>query len=204
MENIQSKLYFPSQVVSGDIENFAAQGHKLVNWIYDYRDRHPRSANISNEGGWQSHDKWFYETEPTFDPWMLLFKQELRELLEYYRFEHQNIELTSMWINIGSKNSYNVTHTHKPTHLSGVWWIKIPKNCGRFVFTYPDGCYSDIALINSTRMDYREEISLHPGIVEYPREGKIMLFPAAMPHRVELNQSDEDRISISFNLMINT
>ena len=50
MENIQSKLYFPSQVVSGDIENFAAQGHKLVDWIYDYRDRNPRSANISNEG----------------------------------------------------------------------------------------------------------------------------------------------------------
>ena len=204
MENIQSKLYFPSQVVSGDIENFAAQGHKLVDWIYDYRDRNPRSANISNEGGWQSYDKWFYETEPSFEPWMDLFKQELRELLEYYRFEYQNIDLTAMWINISSKNSYNVTHTHKPTHLSGVWWIKIPKNSGRFIFTYPDGGYADIALINNTEMDYREEIWLHGGINEYPREGKIMLFPSSMPHRVELNQSDEDRISISFNLMINT
>ena len=203
MENVQSKLYFPSQVVSGDIENFAAQGHKLVNWIYDYRERNPETANISNEGGWQSSDKWFYETEPSFDPWMFLFKQELRELLEYYRLDTQNIELTSMWINIGPKYSYNVTHTHKPTHLSGVWWIKIPEDSGRFIFTYPEG-YADIELIRATRMDDREEISLHPGIVEYPREGKMMLFPANMPHRVELNQSDEDRISISFNLMINT
>ena len=169
MENIQSKLYFPSQVVSGDIENFAAQGHKLVNWIYDYRDRHPRSANISNEGGWQSYDKWFYETEPTFDPWMDYSSKNSESYLNIIRFEHQNIDLTSMWINISSKNSYNVTHTHRPTHLSGVWWIKIPKNSGRFVFTYPEG-YADIELINSTNMDYREEIWLHPGITEYPRE----------------------------------
>ena len=63
-----------------------------------------------------------------------------------------------MWINISSQYSYNVKHTHKPTHLSGVLWIKVPKNSGKFHFYLPDGGYADIALINNTEMDYREEI----------------------------------------------
>lgn len=203
MENIQSRLYLPSQVVSGEIENFAAQGHKLVDWIYDYRDRNPRSSNRSNEGGWQSYDKWFYESEPTFDPWLDLIKQELRDLLGYYRLSHTNIDLASMWINISSKYCFNVTHTHKPTNLAGVLWVKIPPNSGDFVFTFPES-YFDPNIILSTQESYREEIGLHAGITEHPKEGKMILFPSYMPHRVEMNHSDEDRISISFNLMINT
>ena len=33
-----------------------------------------------------------------------------------------------------------------------------------------------------------------------PEEGVVLLFPSHLLHRVELNESNEDRISISFNL----
>ena len=35
------------------------------------------------------------------------------------------------------------------------------------------------------------------------REGDLLLFPAYLPHKVNENKSDEDRIVISFNVNIN-
>lgn len=195
-----SKLYLPTQVVSGDIENFSAQSYKLVNWIYDYRSRNPKTADISNAGGWQSECKWFYDEEESFTPWMELIKQELIELLGHYRLE-RSIAITSMWININPKYSYNNLHTHTPSNLSGVFWIKVPPNSGDFVFEIPS--YFDNKIIESTDLQYREEINLHGGINEYVKEGRMIIFPSGFPHRVGLNLSDEDRISIAFNLSIN-
>lgn len=192
-------LYLPTQVVSGDIENFSAQGHKLVNWIYDYRSRNPESSNKSNEGGWQSKSRWFYEEDNSFSPWMELIKQELRELLAYYRLGF-NISISSMWMNINPKYSYNNLHTHTPANLSGVLWVKVPPNSGDFCFEIPS--YFDNYLIESTDFQYRKEINLHGGITEHVKEGRIIMFPSGFPHRVGINLSDEDRISIAFNLSI--
>ena len=36
----------------------------------------------------------------------------------------------------------------------------------------------------------------------YPKEGSMLVFPAYLDHKVEPNKSDEDRISISFNIEI--
>ena len=33
-----------------------------------------------------------------------------------------------------------------------------------------------------------------------PEEGKIIVFPPHIPHRVEVNNSTENRISLSFNI----
>lgn len=192
----------PTQVVSGEIENFEEQGYKLANWIYDYRDRNPRGSNRSNFGGWQSYDKWFHETDPTFEPWFALLKQEIRELLAHYRFKHQNINLEALWLNINSKYSYNAEHTHRPTNLAGVLWVQVPPKSGKFVFTFPH-YHFDSDIIMSTDDSYREEIGLHGEISVEPKAGKLILFPSYMPHRVDINESDEDRISIAFNLGIN-
>ena len=33
-----------------------------------------------------------------------------------------------------------------------------------------------------------------------PKEGQLLLFPAHLPHRVDINRSKNTRISISFNI----
>ena len=35
-----------------------------------------------------------------------------------------------------------------------------------------------------------------------PKEGDLLIFPAYLPHSVEENKSDEDRVIISFNIDI--
>ena len=36
----------------------------------------------------------------------------------------------------------------------------------------------------------------------YPKEGSMLVFPSYLEHMVKPNESDEDRISVSFNLDI--
>lgn len=199
MENIRNDLYLPTQIVSGDIENFSAQSYKLVNWIYNYRENFPESDLKSNNRGWQSKSKDLHQDE-SFSPWVDLIKQELRDLIPHYHI-FSDIVLTEMWININPKNSYNLTHIHPGSTLSGVLWVKIPPKSGRFYFCLPE-FYFDPTLIDFTEPEYRKEIGLHHGVIENPVEGRMMIFPANLPHRVDLNESDEDRISISFNLDI--
>ena len=35
------------------------------------------------------------------------------------------------------------------------------------------------------------------------QDGTILLFPSEMSHRVEMNKTNEDRLSISFNITVN-
>ena len=96
---------------------------------------------ISNRGGWQTpHLKMrFFNTE-SFKPYMNWFSERLKEYLDHMDFNMssgRDIFLSSMWFNINGKGAYNISHQHVETTISGVLWIKIPKNCGNFYFESP-------------------------------------------------------------------
>ena len=48
--------------------------------------------------------------------------------------------------------------------------------------------------------EFQKKSSAYPVYMFPPTEGTILLFPASIMHKVESNQSDEDRISVAFNL----
>ena len=48
--------------------------------------------------------------------------------------------------------------------------------------------------------DIKEKYHLHDTTWFNPQAGSMLIFPADLRHRVERNCSDEDRISIGFNL----
>ena len=41
-----------------------------------------------------------------------------------------------------------------------------------------------------------------PELLPPYQDGTMLLFPSEMSHRVEINETDEDRLSISFNITI--
>ena len=103
------------------------------------------------------------------------------------------------WININKNGDSNMPHVHPTSHLSGVMWLKCPKNCGQIVFTSPYDfvgakeyeIYSD---------DFQQEHSSYTLYRLNPTEGFIILFPSHLLHQVNPNESNEDRISIAFNM----
>ena len=55
-------------------------------------------------------------------------------------------------------------------------------------------------IASSYTSEFRDKTNCYGSYGFLPTEGSIMLFPASINHRVTSNQSNEDRISSSFNL----
>ena len=87
--------------------------------------------------------------------------------------------------------------------LAGVLWLKCPKNCGEIIFDPPTG-FQSYNEINSYIDDFKNQNNLYHSYYFNPTEGRIIVFPAHLNHRVQENKSNEDRISVSFNIRLNS
>ena len=152
--------------------------------IYNFSKATP-SKNLSNIGGYQGH---CFDYKPLIDA--------IKYNVPCYEDPELGDLFFSTWVNINKRGNSNKRHTHSTgiTFLSGVYYVTVPKNSGNIVFfdpksmlfeTTPDGDY------------YRRS---HSEVCE-PKENMLLLFPSWLEHEVEPNNTDEDRISISFNLI---
>ena len=200
LSNIKAEFLFPTQVVSGTIEDFDSFKQDLIDWIYNYKENDPGISKISNKRGWQSVSKEVF-TDEGFEP----FKDKLipcvTELTNEFHVVRQ-MDLVQMWLNVNGSFSYNVSHRHPGCDLAGVLWIKQTPESGRFVFDNMDTGYRDAMLLNATDRDYLEEKKMPPEYVPKYTDGTMIIFPAGVSHRVEINETEEDRISLSFNIKI--
>ena len=198
IKNKKEFFLFPKQVVSGDIKNFEKIKDDLIDWIYKFKENNSGISKISNRGGWQSKSKSVF-TDDGFRKFSDDIVPSISELVKSYKIPHE-IRIVQMWLNINGPNSYNVCHRHPGADLSGVLWVKQTPESGRFVFDDLDNV--DQILTANMDRQYLREKNMLPEIVPEYKDGTIILFPSMMTHRVEINETDEDRISISFNLKI--
>ena len=198
MYQAKSKFLFPTQIVSGEIPDFEKIQQPLIDWIYKYKKQNSKSCKLSNVGGWQSESKEVFNDEG-FKPFEKIIIDCIFELCFEYELIHP-VQLLQMWININQPNTYNISHRHPGNTLSGVLWIKQTSSMGKFVFDNMDNGYRDAMLLLNTEENH---LYKHNMINEYTpkyKDGTMMLFPSGLSHRVEINNSKEDRISLSFNL----
>jgi len=136
----------------------------------------------SNMGGWQSDDN--LHSHGIFREFASIIRKLSSEILESYT--KREVYVQSMWANVNHKYNMNMAHTHEG-ELSGVFYLKIPPDSGRLILVNP--------MIRSEMKVIREKnYSIEPENLA------CIMFPSWMEHYVEMNQSDEDRISISFNI----
>jgi uncharacterized protein (TIGR02466 family) len=162
--------------------------------VRTFKEQNP-SIKKSNIGGYQSPDN-------------LHFLEELKPLFEYVcqmafkacadlDFIECDIALTNSWVNINdTRQCMNLEHVHQHV-FSGVFYLKSPEESGKLVISNPainrmwEGCY-----LTSQKNQFTGEV-----IRVEPLEGNIILFPSYIPHSVETNNHDDERISISFNII---
>jgi len=92
------------------------------------------------------------------------------------------------WINYQRKNEYVPNHTHDGIYSYSIW-LKIPTKCN-FEFTYTN----IIGNIEQQKIELTQE-----------NEGKIIFFPAKLPHiAYPFSDSDDVRVSISGNISLDS
>ena len=102
-----------------------------------------------------------------------------------------------MWAIINKNEDFNVLHSHPNCYLSAAYYVRAPKNCGKFEIECPN-----IAKVNSFPI-IEKPTDLNIRVVSLDiNEGDLLLFPGYLPHKVAQNESGQDRIVISFNVGI--
>ena len=91
----------------------------------------------------------------------------------------ENLLKDAFWFNIMGQGQSTGWHNHKArAHASGVCYLDVPPDSGRFRYRDPDS-----------------NEHLHT-----PKTGTILLFLSNLNHAVETNQNEKPRISLAFNL----
>lgn len=164
----------------------------------------PDGRTISNRKGWQSNDSWFFED---FSKELNLYIHNMIEKIFYDSFDHEaelSFTVGNCWININSLHSYNTVHTHPGCDFAGVLYLKVPENNNEtpLVFCNKDS-HSDVNTFAMYSLNLRNKYGLFAELNFEPSEGTMVIFPSSLPHFVEPNQTEDERISVAFNIRIN-
>jgi uncharacterized protein (TIGR02466 family) len=111
--------------------------------------------------------------------------------------DKSKFNITNMWTTIYPQGAFVPEHIHSNAYLSGVFYAKAPKNCGDIVFHDPAWIAKTMMLRSTVKASF-PAILTKQSIT--PETGKMILFPAWLPHRTMPNKSTEDRIIVSFNI----
>ena len=190
---------FPNSIHNLSITDFHECKDELVKEAYQEKESDPIGRIVSNQGGWQSNQFDLQECESE------MLRKVLMDILSEFNKNilGKNVSMKCQgWTNINGPGNSNMKHNHPRCHLSGVLWIKVPKDSGVIVFHSPEifnrfqelDCYTEEFCYNSNCYMTHDFT---------PNEGKILIFPSSLEHEVMKNESNEDRISVSFNIVLN-
>ena len=183
--------FFPTIVYGKDVQldnNKLAQD--IINW-----SKQDKGVFKTNHKGW--HSTTDMHKKPEYSP---LVTELFRMQKEIYDHEHidRNAFLGNMWANINPPGGLNNPHLHPNSLFSGVYYVKSQPKSGRLKIYDPRSTSQMVMPIRkpgNPGRDMWRDATLDPVI------GRIIMFPSWLWHSVEENQSDDIRISVSFNFI---
>ena len=152
------------------------------------------NKSVDMKKTWQSlpnlheHDK-FKDLTKTI---MQVSKNYLNEM----KWVYSDYGITDMWATINPPNGYHRPHVHSNNVISGVYYLKSDVSSD-IIFADPR---PQAHIIEPEMISYEVNNSQN---WHYPSiENRIILFPSFLSHHVPVNNSNENRISIAFNIML--
>ena len=185
------ELWFPTQIY---IKDFNIDNKKLEQNIINWSKENP-GLQKTNVNGWHSTSDMHKKEE---------YKPLIHELfvMQFDIFKEECLDsepfLGNMWANINPPGAFNRSHIHSNSLWSGVYYVKTQENCGHLKIEDP----RTISLMNLPKRT-NEELSkdLWKEVHFEPIQGRCIMFPSWLSHAVEVNKSDDIRISVSFNFL---
>jgi uncharacterized protein (TIGR02466 family) len=193
IEDVSVRDLFPTPIWSVDFkpDYAAALNARLLQDIDALMSPRPPLAPGAN---WQT-DPMIHRL-PQFGELVALVEKAARGAADFLKLKARDLEVTGCWANVNPPGGRNSSHTHPNNFLSGVYYVATPASEGRIVFEDPrPQAY--------VMMPPVAEFTPYNGnnITFDVKPGRLVLFPAWLTHSVPVNRSNQDRVSIAFNLM---
>ena len=191
-------LFFSTPVWTSIVPNFQNINDSILEYIYELKSKDSEGLKRSNFKGWHSNN--FDLNEPKPKEFVNSIQTPLKELFNDMEWDifKQKVKITSMWSIINTKEAFNGRHIHGNNHISAAYYVKAPEKCGNIVFYDPRSA----PVFNHPIIKKPNKLNSDSHSIK-PKEGLLVLFPSYLHHSVEVNQSNDERIVISFNINLN-
>lgn len=108
------------------------------------------------------------------------------------------------WPNVNRHGDYHGPHNHGWSYLSGTYYVQVPAERPQ---DGEDSLHPAAITFSDPRHGaYRHSLAADPNAqaryTVHPRPGTLLMWPSTLTHYVHPNLSDETRISISFNVVL--
>ncbi len=190
-------LFFSTPVWISEIDNYQNINKELNNYINEEKEKNPEGLKKSNVKGWHSNE--FDLKNENLKNFVTEISKSIGIAIKDmgWDLETQIVKITSMWSIINKKEAFNEKHHHGGSALSAAYYVKAEPKAGDLVFFDPRqaNVFSHPA---STKVN---NINAQVQSIT-PKPGTLILFPSYLEHKVNPNESNQERIVISFNVSL--
>ena len=147
--------------------------------------------------GWQSEQTLHSREE--FQDLVTCIGNATRSILRFLQIGHEAFEITGCWATVLAKGAEHKAHSHPNNYLSGVYYVRTPPGADTINFHDPR---NQAGVIRPPIVELTAENT--DQVVVRVTNGTLLLFPSYLEHSVDANASEEERVSISFNVMFSS
>ena len=187
------ELHFPTPVYIADIKHPTLNQElekDIVAW-----SKQDKGVIRTNVQGW--HSKTDMHEKPQFKKLVDMLYACQKTIYDQEHLDSEPV-LGNMWANINPPGGMNRAHQHPNSLWSGVYYIKAPKNCGDLKIDDP----RSVACMSRPRQkEGKVPARLFRETHYEPIAGRCIMFPSWLMHCVDPNNSNDIRISVSFNFL---
>ena len=186
--------FFPTIVYGFDLPMATHLNQQLERDIIAW-SKQDKGLHKTNVKGW--HSQIDMQTKPEYKPLIDQLFLAMRHVWDDQHLDQEPV-LGNMWANINPPGGYNQSHIHANSLFSGVYYIKSNLKSGRLKIHDPRPGVQIIMPIR-TKTEIPKPLWRDASLDPVP--GRILIFPSWVWHAVEPNESNDIRISVSFNFI---
>jgi uncharacterized protein (TIGR02466 family) len=144
--------------------------------------------------GWQSGQA-LHERED-FRDFVGCVERGVGSILKFLRIGSEDFRITGCWATVLATGASHRMHSHPNNFLSGAYYLHTHAGADTINFHDPR---RQTGIIRPPVTELTAENT--DQVVVKVRNGTLLMFPSYLEHSVDANQSDAERVSLSFNVM---
>ncbi|MGH6639849.1 MAG: 2OG-Fe(II) oxygenase family protein [Polaromonas sp.] len=147
--------------------------------------------------GWQSGQTMHQREE--FQDLVVCITRAGKSVLRFLRIGYDAIEITGCWATVLRQGTGHKAHCHPNNYLSGVYYVRTHTGANTINFHDPR---TQAGVIRPPVVELTAENT--DQVVVSVTNGTLLLFPSYLEHSVDASLSEQERVSVSFNLMFSS